>query len=98
MNSSKHQLFTSNALVFLLAAIFFWRPKNHPRPFPPPQVTWGDPKGGGDSSHVKGQLTNVLKIQSTGKAFAALKSDGTVAPWLLFFFFLKVKKIRRHHV
>ena len=50
-------------------------------------MTWGDPKGGGDSSHVKGQLTNVLKIQSTGKAFAALKSDGTVVPWLFFFSF-----------
>lgn len=88
MNSSKHQLFTSNALVFLLAWHFLLEAKKPtPRPFPPPQVTWGDPKGGGDSSHVKGQLTNVLKIQSTGKAFAALKSDGTVVPWLFFFLF-----------
>lgn len=38
---------------------------------------------------MKGQLTNVLKIQSTGKAFAALKSDGTVAPWLVFFLFFE---------
>jgi len=43
------------------------------------QVTWGDGQCGGDSDVVKDQLTHVLKVQTTGKAFAALKSDGKVA-------------------
>ena len=44
-------------------------------------VTWGDPVGGGDSSHVQEQLQNVQRIQATGFAFAAILAAGHVVTW-----------------
>jgi len=36
---------------------------------------------GGDSSLVADKLTNVVRVYSTGSAFAALKNDGTIVTW-----------------
>ena len=44
-------------------------------------VTWGDPKFGGDSSRVQGQLKSVQHIQATLGAFAAVLDDGSVVTW-----------------
>ena len=45
-------------------------------------MTWGDPKTGGDSSKVIDQLdADVAQIFATRKAFAALKTDGSVITW-----------------
>ena len=44
-------------------------------------VTWGEPKGGGDSEAVKDQLHNVKEIAYTSGAFAALREDGSVVSW-----------------
>ena len=45
-------------------------------------VTWGDPRGGGDSGPVQDQLRGgVRSISGAGWAFAALKEDGSVVTW-----------------
>ena len=44
-------------------------------------VTWGRVECGGDSSQVQEQLTNVLQIQSTYRAFAAILESGAVVTW-----------------
>ena len=44
-------------------------------------VTWGLNSHGGDSSTVKGQLTDVKEIITNERAMAALKYDGTVVTW-----------------
>ena len=44
-------------------------------------VTWGDPISGGNSSEVQGQLRNVLQIQATRNAFAAILANGRVVTW-----------------
>ena len=44
-------------------------------------VTWGNQKHGGKSSHVAGRLRNVVDIQSTDYAFAAILNTGTVVTW-----------------
>lgn len=44
-------------------------------------VTWGPPEGGGDSSSVEDQLTNVREVVGSSFAFAALTSDGRVVTW-----------------
>ena len=36
---------------------------------------------GGDSSRVQGELKGVVAIGSTGSAFAAVRSDGSVVTW-----------------
>ena len=36
---------------------------------------------GGDSSSVQRDLVDVVKIYSSGSAFAALRKDGTVQTW-----------------
>ena len=43
--------------------------------------TWGDVQCGGDSSHIKHQLQDVVQIQATLCAFAALREDGSVVTW-----------------
>lgn len=44
-------------------------------------MTWGNAKGGGDSSAVRDRLQNVQQVQSTDGAFAAILRDGTVVTW-----------------
>lgn len=44
-------------------------------------VTWGAPDGGGDSSAVADQLTNVREVVGSSGAFAALRADGRVVTW-----------------
>jgi len=45
-------------------------------------ITWGDPACGGDSSAVASDLSSgVTNIYSNSRAFAALKSDGSVITW-----------------
>ena len=44
-------------------------------------VTWGDPRSGGDSSRVQGQLKGVQQVQATSGAFAAILADGSVVTW-----------------
>ena len=44
-------------------------------------VTWGCPLHGGDSSLVAEDLTEVVDVQGTAYAFAALRADGQVVPW-----------------
>ena len=44
-------------------------------------VTWGNPKGGGDSSAVQDQLRHVRKICAADHAFAAVLNDGRVVTW-----------------
>ena len=44
-------------------------------------VTWGHPRHGGDSSQVQEQLRNVLHIQATAYAFAAILESGAVVTW-----------------
>ncbi|OLP99176.1 hypothetical protein AK812_SmicGene18269 [Symbiodinium microadriaticum] len=44
-------------------------------------VTWGDADGGGNSSHVQGQLKDVQQIKATMNAFAAILGDGSVVTW-----------------
>ena len=44
-------------------------------------VTWGSRFSGGDSSKVQEQLRNVSAIQSTARAFAAIRTDGSVVTW-----------------
>jgi hypothetical protein len=44
-------------------------------------VSWGNPNVGGDCSAVQDWLENVLQIQATGGAFAAILADGSVVAW-----------------
>lgn len=45
-------------------------------------VTLGQVVNGGDSAAVQAQVScDVLRLSSTGYAFAALKSDGSVVVW-----------------
>merc|ERR1711964_386247 len=44
-------------------------------------VTWGDRQYTGDISSVQDQLCDVQSITATCRAFAALRSDGTVVTW-----------------
>ena len=45
-------------------------------------ITWGDAGEGGNSHGVREQLaSDVQHIYSTFKAFAAVKSDGSVITW-----------------
>ena len=44
-------------------------------------VSWGMPNWGGDSSAVKAELYDVLTVEASMKAFAAVRGDGTVITW-----------------
>ena len=44
-------------------------------------VTWGDRGYGSDTSAVRDQLKDVLKIQATSSAFVAILADGSVVTW-----------------
>ena len=44
-------------------------------------VTWGSPDQGGDCSAVQDQLKNVVQVQATDGAFAAILADGSVIAW-----------------
>ena len=44
-------------------------------------MTWGRAGSGGDSSAVQDQLKDVMQIQATEKAFAAILEDGSVVTW-----------------
>ena len=44
-------------------------------------VTWGRPDRGGDCSAVQDQLKNVVQVQATDGAFAAILADGSVIAW-----------------
>ena len=44
-------------------------------------VTWGDSALGGDSNRVQEQLKNVLYIQASRTAFAAVLDNGSVVTW-----------------
>ena len=44
-------------------------------------MTWGGKGFGGDSSAVQDQLTDVVEIQRTRGAFAAIRRDGSVVTW-----------------
>ena len=44
-------------------------------------MTWGDPRGGGDSSRVQDHLQNVQQICGAGSAFAAILADERVVTW-----------------
>ena len=41
-------------------------------------MTWGHAEWGGDSSTVQGELKNVLQVQASVRAFAAIRADGSV--------------------
>ena len=44
--------------------------------------TWGRSADGGDSSHIKSELSSgVTDVVASFTAFAALKNDGTVITW-----------------
>ena len=45
-------------------------------------VSWGHGAHGGDSIAVQGQLRDVRSVHASSAAFAALRSDGSVAWWL----------------
>ena len=45
-------------------------------------MTWGDSEDGGDSSQVQEQLQNILQIQATEGAFAAILQCGSVVTWV----------------
>ena len=44
-------------------------------------MTRGDAASGGDCSAAQAQLQNVLQIQATSRAFAAILGDGSVVTW-----------------
>lgn len=44
-------------------------------------VAWGNASGGGDTSGVASDLTNVKSIQGNTLVFAAIKNDGKVVTW-----------------
>ena len=47
-------------------------------------ITWGRPDYGGDSSSVSTELDgtiDVVSIAGTDKAFAAIRSDGSIVTW-----------------
>ena len=44
-------------------------------------VTWGHSRHGGDSRKVQPELNDVVCIQSSGYAFAAIRRHGSVVTW-----------------